>query len=186
MILTHKQKGFTLIELLVVISIMGILFAMAIPAFRTYERNAAVRVGAKELRSFFWSVQALSLSPESTDVTRYYATVGSGISGALARKVLTDSSTPTVDEGKIVPWKPKSPVVVEAIFASKPGSATTTVPSVSIDFNTGNADGGKMKISAGGTQYTSLVIRLKSPASPLQYEVVLDSGNNTVDMRKMP
>lgn len=40
-----KQKGFTLIELMVVIAIMGILFAMAIPAYQDYVVRARVAEG---------------------------------------------------------------------------------------------------------------------------------------------
>lgn len=40
-----QQKGFTLIELMVVVAIMGILFAMAIPAYQDYVVRARVTEG---------------------------------------------------------------------------------------------------------------------------------------------
>lgn len=40
-----QQKGFTLIELMVVVAIMGVLFAMAIPAYQDYVVRARVTEG---------------------------------------------------------------------------------------------------------------------------------------------
>jgi type IV pilus assembly protein PilA len=59
------QKGFTLIEMMIVVTIMGILAALAIPAYQNYTIRAQLTEG-------------LSLaSAVQTDVMYYYATNGS-------------------------------------------------------------------------------------------------------------
>ncbi len=58
------QKGFTLIELMIVVAIIGILAAVALPAYQDYTVRAKV------------SEVILALSAPKTSISEYYATLG--------------------------------------------------------------------------------------------------------------
>ncbi|MCB9524967.1 MAG: prepilin-type N-terminal cleavage/methylation domain-containing protein [Myxococcales bacterium] len=51
--LTQKAKGFTLIELMIVVAIIGILAAVAIPAFMKYIRRSKTSEATMNLRKIF-------------------------------------------------------------------------------------------------------------------------------------
>ena len=59
-----KQNGFTLIELMIVVAIIGILAALAIPAYRDYTNRARVSEGL------------VLASGIKTDVVEYYSSHG--------------------------------------------------------------------------------------------------------------
>ncbi len=60
----QMQKGFTLIELMIVVAIIGILAAVALPAYQDYTARAKV------------SEIIVQMSGAKTQVSEYYATVG--------------------------------------------------------------------------------------------------------------
>ena len=53
-----KQKGFTLIELMIVVAIIGILAAVAIPAYQEYVANAHGGAAVKAINPFVTKAQA--------------------------------------------------------------------------------------------------------------------------------
>lgn len=57
-LLKKAQQGFTLIELMIVVAIIGILAAIAIPQFNSYQQKAKDKSAQSDVRNLLTEVSA--------------------------------------------------------------------------------------------------------------------------------
>lgn len=80
------QKGFTLIELMIVVAIIGILAAIAIPAYQDYTVRAKVSEGMIAASQFKVGVADM-LSEGMAGITRYAAEVAADQANIKTKKI---------------------------------------------------------------------------------------------------
>ncbi|MBY5923182.1 prepilin-type N-terminal cleavage/methylation domain-containing protein [Ferrimonas balearica] len=117
----RKQQGFTLIELMIVVAIIGILAAIALPAYNNYTRKAAFTEVVQATSAFKTSIEVCAQTNGLTAAT-------AGTCDTLGQDgIPTQASATSANKVSGVTWDGTDLVVTAAADGPLQGTETYTL-----------------------------------------------------------
>lgn len=98
----NAQKGFTLIELMIVVAIIGILAAIAIPAYQNYTKKSADTACLAETKSYANLLYVYLSDPSANRILPSTPVANSGACSSIATTPASITDTTPVDGTKVI------------------------------------------------------------------------------------